>query len=140
MTERSAVSEESAVRLIHDQGWQSRAVGGVWLAANSPEGHEDALLQLLVADADTAVSEAVANALLGRGDRLGVELFVRAYTLTMDDQSGTGQQLFSVWWEHLGEAGRLRERLMALVLSLRHDSDSADVRSAAVDLLAVSGT
>jgi|GEM_PF-6757839 len=109
MTDRhdeGRLSEDDALRLVAAPGYESRVRGAVWLAVHCAEGQAERLVALMVDDPDTAVSAAVARALLERGDDLGVELFIRAHVGSAADYLGAGDDLYETWWSYLDRTDR----------------------------------
>lgn len=135
MTGEERLNEDEAVRLVQAREWDFRMQGAAWLATHAAERHSLQLVALMVDDPNTAVSEAVAEALLERGDDLGVELFIRAHVASAGNDLGAGDDLYEAWWSYLHQTERPLGELIALVRTAWNAAETSEDRTALTELL-----
>ncbi|MFJ9782541.1 hypothetical protein ACIRSS_23370 [Amycolatopsis sp. NPDC101161] len=125
--------------LAGSQSWQDRSRAGQGLVARIGESTVDAVvLQLLLDPKDTAVTTAVADALLARGDLASWRIFAHAWAIAakMPTETNHIDHLVSCLNGALYMASlnlEIAENIKAIVDQLSVDGDDA-VRSAAKEL------
>lgn len=142
MTDRhddGQLSEDDALRLAESPEYESRLRGAVWLAVHCAEGQAERLVALMVDDPDTAVSAAIAWALLERGDDLGVELFIRAHVGSAATYLGAADDLYETWWSYLNRTDRPLEQVIAPVRTAWNAAETTEDRTALMELLTAAG-